>query len=116
MRPRAKIDVDEMMAIIDRRRRERIEARMAAFDRDRDGTVTTEELAAAHSDRFARLDHDHDGAVTMEEFAAPRRNFRRGDGDRHGRHGRHRGPGGYDRHQGYDRHGGWSHRRHPWQQ
>ena len=102
------LTVDELAAMIEKRRRERLEARLARLDRDDDGTVTADELAAVHTGWFARLDHDGDGVVTKEEFAAPRRYSQRGHGDGHGRHG------GYDRHQGDDRHGGWGHRRDQW--
>lgn len=49
-------------------------ARFARMDADRDGKVTTEELAALKSrrldDRFARLDADGDGSISKAEFSA----------------------------------------------
>ncbi len=98
------LDVDEMVAMIEQHRRERIEARLARFDSDEDGKVTAEEFAAAHTGWFARLDRDDDGAVTTDEMRARRRHGQWGRHDGYGHQGPRWGHGGQGRHGGHGYH------------
>jgi Ca2+-binding EF-hand superfamily protein len=52
-----------------------------ALDADRDGALSSAELAAA-SAALASLDADHDGQLTGEEFRPPFRGFGRPEGGR----------------------------------
>lgn len=59
--------------------RTQLQARLAEFDSDGDGTLSISEFEALHSatiremmvDRFQHLDADGDGTVTAEEMTAP---------------------------------------------
>ncbi|WP_397543716.1 EF-hand domain-containing protein [Roseovarius salis] len=59
--------------------REQMQAKLAEYDQDGDGTLSISEFEALHSamiretmvDRFQHLDADGDGTITSEEMAAP---------------------------------------------
>lgn len=71
------------------RRSRMLEKRLARFDSNADGHVTTAEFVAAHEARLARLDADSDGVITAGEFRAARHErhgSRAARGERHGRH------------------------------
>lgn len=97
------LDVDEMAAMIEQRKRERIEEHLARYDGDGDGKVTAEEYAAYHAGRFARLDRDDGGAGATKEFKA---RGHHGGREQHGGRG-HDGGQGYHGGQGY--YGGQGH-------
>ena len=94
------LDVDEMAAMIEQHKRERIEEHLARYDGDGDGKVTAEEYAAHRADRFARLHRDDGGAKTMEEFKG------RGHHGGHRHHGSHGQHGGQGYHGSRGQHGG----------
>lgn len=64
-----------------------MEKRLAMFDTNADGNVTTVEFVAAQEARLARLDVDGDGIVTAEEF----RDARHGKRGPHGARSERRG-------------------------
>lgn len=80
--------------MVDQKRTELVaslDARFAAMDANRDGSVSGDEMKAAHearkAGRFALLDTDRNGALSPAEFNAQR-------GDRGGMRGHHRRGGG----------------------
>ena len=70
---------------------QKLDARFARLDANRDGTITRAELqqarATRHDARFAKLDADGNGALSRAEFDTPRAETG-SQGHRHGGHGR----------------------------
>ena len=80
-RPRADVTRQQLV--------ERLDARFARLDTDRDGAVTAAERSARRearrAQRFQRLDRDGNGALSPTEFAARGDRAERGEGRRGGR-------------------------------
>ncbi len=83
--------------------KERMDARAAErfkkLDANGDGGVSQQELNAARQkaadEQFKKADADGDGKLSQAEMTAARENAAKGSGDRRGRPGDHRGPGGH---------------------
>jgi Ca2+-binding EF-hand superfamily protein len=73
------LDSAELAAAMAARMAKNIEARFAAFDKNKDGKLTLDETPGRAKRRFFRADANHDGALSVDEMkkAAERRRGRR---------------------------------------
>lgn len=72
------IRVEELIAMHERKRLERITARLNAADADGNGNISLAEFANQHTARTLRLDRDGNGIISEDEQRPPRHGARAG--------------------------------------
>lgn len=72
------ITAEELFAMHQRKRMERITARLNAADADGNGDISLAEFANQHTARTLRLDRDGDGIISEDEQRPPRHGARPG--------------------------------------